>query len=55
MKLFYEKHIFFCTNLRKDKEKIFDRYLQQKRLLGKRGEIIDKKIGKKIKLLWEKS
>ena len=22
MKLFYEKHIFFCTNLRKDKEKI---------------------------------
>ena len=22
MKLFYEKHIFFCTNLRKEKEKI---------------------------------
>ena len=22
MKLFYEKHIFFCTNLRKDKNKI---------------------------------
>ena len=22
MKLFYEKHIFFCTNLRKDKKKI---------------------------------
>ena len=22
MKLFYEKHIFFCTNLRKDKDKL---------------------------------
>ena len=22
MKLFYEKHIFFCTNIRKDKKKI---------------------------------
>ena len=22
MKLFYEKHIFFCTNLGKDKDKI---------------------------------
>ena len=43
------------SNKGKDKEKIFDRYLQQKKLLGKRGEIIDKKIGKKIKLLWEKS
>ena len=23
MKLFYEKHIFFCTNVRKDKNKVF--------------------------------
>ena len=30
MKLFYEKHIFFCTNLRKDKDKIlFGKYKSQ--------------------------
>ena len=39
----------------KDKENVFDRYLQQKKLLGRKADLLDEKIKKRIKLLWEKN
>ena len=47
--------IFWHAGAGKDKGKVFDRYLQQKKMLGKKAEIIDKKIKNKIKLLWQKN
>ena len=51
----HTNRIFWHAGAGKDKEKVFDRYLQQKKILGKNAEIIDKKIENKIKLLWQKS
>ena len=51
----HTNRIFWHAGAGKDEENVFDRYLQQKKLIGKRAEIIDEKIKRKINLLWEKN
>lgn len=51
----HTNRIYWHAGAGKDKEKTFDRYLQQKKFLGKRAELIDKSIEKKLKFLWEKN
>ena len=51
----HTNRIYWHAGAGKDKEKTFDRYLQQKKSLGKRAELIDKSIEKKLKFLWEKN
>ena len=51
----HTNRIFWHAGAGKDEEKVFDRYLQQKKLIGKKAEIIDEKIKRKINLLWEKN
>ncbi len=51
----HTNRIFWHTGAGKDKTNVFDRYLQQKNLLGKKAELIDIQIKKKMKILWAKS
>lgn len=46
--------LFWHAGAGKDSEDIFDRYLNEKKILGKQGEIIDIKFNKLIKRKWEK-
>ena len=51
----HTQRIFWHAGAGKDKEKAFDRYLQQKKLLGRKADLLDEKIKKRMKLLWEKN
>ena len=51
----HTQRIFWHAGAGKDKEKVFDRYLQQKKLLGRKADLLDEKIKKRMKFLWEKN
>ena len=51
----HTQRIFWHAGAGKDKENVFDRYLQQKKLLGRKADLLDEKIKKRMKLLWEKN
>ena len=51
----HTQRIFWHAGAGKDKEDVFDRYLQQKKLLGRKADLLDEKIKKRMKLLWEKN
>ena len=51
----HTNRIFWHAGAGKDKDKVFDRYLQEKIFLGKKAELIDEYIKKKVRLLWEKN
>lgn len=51
----HTNRIFWHAGAGKDQEKVFDRYLQQKKKLGSKAELIDVQTKKKIELLWEKN
>ena len=51
----HTNRIFWHAGAGKDKEHVFDRYLQQKKYLGKKASLIDINIKKKIKELWAKN
>lgn len=51
----HTNRIFWHAGAGKDQEKVFDRYLQQKKQLGSKAELIDVQTKKKIELLWEKN
>ncbi len=46
--------LFWHAGAGKDSEDIFDRYLNEKKILGKQGEKIDIKFNNLIKRKWEK-
>ena len=46
--------MFWHAGAGKDSEDIFDRYLNEKKILGKQGEKIDIKFNNLIKRKWEK-
>ena len=51
----HTQRIFWHAGAGKDRENVFDRYLQQKKLLGRKADLLDEKIKKRMKLLWEKN
>ncbi len=51
----HTQRLFWHAGAGKDSDNVFDRHLQQKKFLGSKAELIDMKIKKKIKLLWEKN
>ena len=51
----HTNRIFWHAGAGKDQEKVFDRYLQQKKQLGSKAETIDVQTKKKIRLLWAKN
>ena len=51
----HTNRIFWHAGAGKDKENVFDRYLQQKEYLGKKANITDMKIKKTIETLWAKN
>ena len=46
--------MFWHSGAGKDSDQIFDRYLNEKKILGKEAEKIDKKFNSAIKKKWEK-
>ena len=46
--------MFWHAGAGKDSDKTFDRYLKEKKILGKEAEKIDKKFNSMVKKLWEK-
>ncbi len=51
----HTNRIFWHAGAGKDEQNVFDRYMQQKKILGRNADSIDKITQKKIKVLWEKS
>jgi pyruvate dehydrogenase E1 component alpha subunit len=51
----HTNRIFWHAGAGKDNEKVFDRYLQQKKKLGKIANLIDVNTKKKIEKLWAKN
>ncbi|MAV63941.1 MAG: hypothetical protein CMG00_01990 [Candidatus Marinimicrobia bacterium] len=51
----HTNRIFWHAGAGKDRANVFDRYLQQKNQLGKKAELVDIQVKKKIKLLWAKN
>jgi hypothetical protein len=51
----HTNRIFWHAGAGKDQENVFDRLLQQKKILGASAELIDIKIKKKIEQLWAKN
>ena len=51
----HTNRIFWHAGAGKDNEKVFDRYLQQKKQLGKIANLIDTNTKKKIEKLWAKN
>ena len=46
--------MFWHSGAGKDSDKTFDRYLKEKKILGKEAEKIDKKFNSMVKKIWEK-
>ena len=51
----HTNRIFWHAGAGKDEGNVFDRYLQQKKYLGKKANIIDNEIKRKIGILWAKN
>jgi hypothetical protein len=51
----HTNRIFWHAGAGKDNEKVFDRYLQQKKQLGKKANFIDTNTKKTIEKLWAKN
>jgi len=51
----HTNRLFWHAGAGKDDLNVFDRYLQQKRLIGKKADLIDQKIKKKVENLWAKN
>ena len=51
----HTQRLFWHAGAGKDNENVFDRHLQQKKFLGKKADLLDTNIKKRIELLWEKN
>ena len=51
----HTQRLFWHAGAGKDNENVFDRHLQQKKFLGKKANLLDTNIKKRIELLWEKN